>query len=60
MLLDDGLLELTVLAVDPAARAVVCVAHNAAPIKARKGVNLPGCAIQLVTPWPCRREPALL
>jgi pyruvate kinase len=45
VLLDDGLLELTVVSVD---QTVACVANNAAPIKARKGVNLPGCVIQLV------------
>ena len=47
VLLDDGLVALEVLSVDPVNRNVVCKALNGGPIKANKGVNLPGATLDL-------------
>ncbi|KAJ8598650.1 hypothetical protein CTAYLR_003040 [Chrysophaeum taylorii] len=45
VLLDDGLVALEVTGVEGS--VVVTRALNSGPIKANKGVNLPGCALQL-------------
>lgn len=47
VLLDDGLIALEVLEIDPAGKFVVCEAVNAGPIKKNKGVNLPGMELDL-------------
>lgn len=45
VLLDDGLVGLRVEKIEGS--TVVCVAENGGPIKARKGVNLPGAKLDL-------------
>jgi pyruvate kinase len=47
VLLDDGLIALEVLEIDPNGKYVVCEALNAGPIKKNKGVNLPGMELDL-------------
>lgn len=47
ILLDDGLIALEVIEVDPAREYVVCKALNGGPIKKNKGVNLPGRTLDL-------------
>lgn len=47
VLLDDGLIALEVMEVDPLGKFVVCAALNAGPIKKNKGVNLPGMELDL-------------
>jgi pyruvate kinase len=47
ILLDDGLIALEVVHIDPAGKFVVCTALNAGPIKKNKGVNLPGMELDL-------------
>lgn len=47
VLLDDGLIALEVVEIDPAGKYVVCEALNAGPIKKNKGVNLPGMELDL-------------
>jgi pyruvate kinase len=47
ILLDDGLIALEVVEIDPAGKYVVCEAANAGPIKKNKGVNLPGMELDL-------------
>ena len=47
ILLDDGLIALEVLEVDPHGKFVVCKALNGGPIKKNKGVNLPGMELDL-------------
>ncbi|KAL3906306.1 MAG: hypothetical protein SGILL_009321 [Bacillariaceae sp.] len=47
VLLDDGLIALEVLEIDPDEKFVVCEAVNAGPIKKNKGVNLPGMELDL-------------
>jgi pyruvate kinase len=46
ILLDDGLIALEVMEIDPSGK-VVCNALNAGPIKKNKGVNLPGMELDL-------------
>jgi len=46
-LLDDGLLALEVLEIDPSGESVTCVALNGGPIKKNKGVNLPDTKLDL-------------
>lgn len=47
ILLDDGLIALEVMEIDPSKKFVVCQALNAGPIKKNKGVNLPGMELDL-------------
>lgn len=47
VLLDDGLISLEVIRIDPSTHNVHCIASNGGPIKARKGVNLPGAVLDL-------------
>ncbi|MGK3762287.1 MAG: pyruvate kinase [Bacillariaceae sp.] len=47
ILLDDGLIALEVVEIDPAGKFVVCTALNGGPIKKNKGVNLPGMELDL-------------
>jgi pyruvate kinase len=47
ILLDDGLIALEVIEVDPAREYVICKALNGGPIKKNKGVNLPGRTLDL-------------
>jgi pyruvate kinase len=47
VLLDDGLIALEVIEVDPAMEYVICKALNGGPIKKNKGVNLPGRELDL-------------
>ena len=47
ILLDDGLIALEVMEIDPKGKFVVCEALNAGPIKKNKGVNLPGMELDL-------------
>ena len=47
ILLDDGLLALEVVEVDPDHEFVICKALNEGPIKKNKGVNLPGVELDL-------------
>eukprot|EP00614_Pseudopedinella_elastica_P019210 CAMPEP_0172646756 /NCGR_PEP_ID=MMETSP1068-20121228/240401_1 /TAXON_ID=35684 /ORGANISM="Pseudopedinella elastica, Strain CCMP716" /LENGTH=563 /DNA_ID=CAMNT_0013461021 /DNA_START=98 /DNA_END=1789 /DNA_ORIENTATION=- len=47
VLLDDGLITLQVQKRDIATKTVWCAALNSGPIKARKGVNLPGATLTL-------------
>jgi pyruvate kinase len=47
ILLDDGLIALEVMEIDPEEKFVVCEAVNAGPIKKNKGVNLPGMELDL-------------
>lgn len=47
VLLDDGLLALEVLEIDPRLEYVKCVALNGGPIKKNKGVNLPDAELDL-------------
>jgi pyruvate kinase len=47
ILLDDGLIALEVLEIDPSQKFVVCQALNAGPIKKNKGVNLPDMELDL-------------
>ena len=47
ILLDDGLIALEVVEIDPSGKFVVCNALNAGPIKKNKGVNLPGMELDL-------------
>lgn len=47
VLLDDGLIALEVTGVDHATSSVTTIARNSGPIKARKGVNLPGAVLDL-------------
>jgi hypothetical protein len=47
VLLDDGLIALEVTGIDHASKSVATVARNSGPIKARKGVNLPGAVLDL-------------
>jgi len=47
VLLDDGLIALEVVEIDPASKYVVCEALNSGPIKKNKGVNLPGMELDL-------------
>lgn len=47
ILLDDGLLALEVLEIDPKEEYVKCKALNAGPIKKNKGVNLPNAQLDL-------------
>jgi pyruvate kinase len=47
VLLDDGLIALEVMEIDPNAKFIVCTALNAGPIKKNKGVNLPGLELDL-------------
>jgi pyruvate kinase len=47
VLLDDGLIALEVIEVDPKHEYVVCKALNGGPIKKNKGVNLPGRELDL-------------
>ncbi|CAB9504036.1 Pyruvate kinase [Seminavis robusta] len=46
-LLDDGLIALEVVEVDPSSETVTCVALNGGPIKKNKGVNLPNTVLDL-------------
>jgi pyruvate kinase len=56
ILLDDGLIALEVLEIDPKGKFVVCQALNAGPIKKNKGVNLPDMELDLpaLTEKDCR------
>jgi pyruvate kinase len=47
ILLDDGLIALEVLQIDPKGVYVTCEALNGGPIKKNKGVNLPGMDLDL-------------
>ena len=47
ILLDDGLIALEVIEIDPSGRFVKCKALNGGPIKKNKGVNLPDMALDL-------------
>jgi pyruvate kinase len=47
VLLDDGLLALQVLEIDPKQEFVSLVALNGGPIKKNKGVNLPDAELDL-------------
>lgn len=47
ILLDDGLIALEVVEIDPCGKYVVCKALNGGPIKKNKGVNLPGLQLDL-------------
>jgi pyruvate kinase len=47
ILLDDGLIALEVLDIDPKGVYVTCEALNGGPIKKNKGVNLPGMELDL-------------
>jgi len=47
VLLDDGLLALEVVNIDPASGCVHTIALNGGPIKKNKGVNLPNCTLDL-------------
>ncbi len=47
VLLDDGLIALEVMEIDPAGNFIVCKALNGGPIKKNKGVNLPGMELDL-------------
>jgi pyruvate kinase len=47
ILLDDGLIALQVIEVDPNQEYVICKALNGGPIKKNKGVNLPGRTLDL-------------
>lgn len=47
ILLDDGLIALEVIEIDPNGKFVVCKALNGGPIKKNKGVNLPGMELDL-------------
>jgi pyruvate kinase len=47
VLLDDGLIALEVMEIDPNGKFIVCTALNAGPIKKNKGVNLPGLELDL-------------
>jgi pyruvate kinase len=47
VLLDDGLIALEVVEIDPNGKFVVCTALNEGPIKKNKGVNLPGMELDL-------------
>lgn len=47
ILLDDGLIALEVLEIDPKGMYVICEALNGGPIKKNKGVNLPGMELDL-------------
>lgn len=47
ILLDDGLIALEVVDIDPNQEFVVCTALNAGPIKKNKGVNLPDLELDL-------------
>jgi pyruvate kinase len=47
ILVDDGLISLEVVSIDPKGRFVVCEALNEGPVKKNKGVNLPGMEIDL-------------
>lgn len=47
ILLDDGLIALEVVEIDPCGTFVVCKALNGGPIKKNKGVNLPGMELDL-------------
>ena len=47
VLLDDGLIALEVMEIDPMGNFIVCEALNAGPIKKNKGVNLPGMELDL-------------
>ena len=47
VLLDDGLIALEVVEIDPAGTYIVCKALNGGPIKKNKGVNLPGMELDL-------------
>lgn len=47
ILLDDGLIALEVVEIDPCGMFVVCKALNGGPIKKNKGVNLPGMELDL-------------
>jgi len=56
ILLDDGLIALEVLEIDPKGKFVHCQAVNAGPIKKNKGVNLPDLELDLpaLTEKDCR------
>lgn len=47
VLLDDGLIALEVLEIDPKGEFVKTLALNSGPIKKNKGVNLPGATLDL-------------
>ena len=47
VLLDDGLIGMTVTAVDAASGGATCVVNNTSEIGERKGVNLPGALVAL-------------
>ena len=47
VLLDDGLIALEVVEIDPSGNFIVCNALNGGPIKKNKGVNLPGLELDL-------------
>ena len=47
VLLDDGLIALEVVDIDPNGTFIVCKALNGGPIKKNKGVNLPGMELKL-------------
>lgn len=47
VLLDDGLIALEVVEIDPKQKFIVCQALNAGPIKKNKGVNLPDMELDL-------------
>jgi pyruvate kinase len=47
VLLDDGLIALEVVEIDPNGKFIVCTALNEGPIKKNKGVNLPGMELDL-------------
>eukprot|EP00934_Nitzschia_sp_Nitz4_P005961 Nitzschia sp. Nitz4//scaffold28_size193895//96997//99011//NITZ4_001659-RA/size193895-augustus-gene-0.309-mRNA-1//-1//CDS//3329545964//5951//frame0 len=47
VLLDDGLIALEVVEIDPKEKFVICKAQNAGPIKKNKGVNLPNLELDL-------------
>ena len=47
VLIDDGLIELEVVTIDPNMESVTCVALNGGPVKKNKGVNLPGVELDL-------------
>mmetsp|Transcript_5406 Transcript_5406/g.15696 ORF Transcript_5406/g.15696 Transcript_5406/m.15696 type:complete len:583 (+) Transcript_5406:90-1838(+) len=47
VLLDDGLIALEVMEIDPNEKYIVCKALNGGPIKKNKGVNLPGMELDL-------------
>lgn len=47
VLVDDGIIGMKVVSVDPAAGNVVCIVENDGELGERKGVNLPGIKVDL-------------